>query len=253
MNVSIFLHLYKQNIDCVQDINSTIQTPTMQLIVNSEHKMPRLRRVGNIGRRSRSAVSSSNFRNRETDEENEQRLEDVRQRSTSSRRQYQQIYTASQRQQMSSRRRQQHMDDTHRPRDNLHNAAFEYDPNINYRQHKTVQIGSMNALCVHCNAKKFPNETPGMCCANGKVKLPALQSPPEPLNALISDRSPESTHFLKNIQSYNNCFQMTSFGATEILRDGYMPTFKVNSMEAKLHEKLTIATIKGKLLITNNI
>ncbi|GFU51415.1 uncharacterized protein TNCV_1273771 [Trichonephila clavipes] len=35
-------------------------------------------------------------------------------------------------------------------------------------------------------------------------------------------------HFLENIRKkYHSCFQMTSFGATNIVRENYMPTFRV--------------------------
>lgn len=68
-----------------------------------------------------------------------------------------------------------------------------------------------------------------MCCANGKVKLLALNSPLEPLCSLVSGISPQLKHFLEKIQTYNSCFQMTSFGATNIIRNNFMPTFKVNS------------------------
>ncbi|XP_067646742.1 uncharacterized protein [Eurosta solidaginis] len=36
-----------------------------------------------------------------------------------------------------------------------------------------------------------------------------------------------SKHFLSHIQEYNAAFQMTSFGATKIVRDNFMPTFKI--------------------------
>ncbi|UYV78243.1 hypothetical protein LAZ67_16000653 [Cordylochernes scorpioides] len=62
---------------------------------------------------------------------------------------------------------------------------------------------------------------------SGKVKLPELHLPPEPLSTLISGATSQSKHFLRNIRKYNSCFQMTSFGATEIIRDNYIPTFKV--------------------------
>ena len=39
---------------------------------------------------------------------------------------------------------------------------------------------------MYCGAQKFNNETPGMCCAGGKVKLPDLRSPIEPLLTLVS-------------------------------------------------------------------
>ncbi|GFV48812.1 uncharacterized protein TNCV_1723291 [Trichonephila clavipes] len=66
-----------------------------------------------------------------------------------------------------------------------------------------------------------------MCCANGKVKLPELHSPPEPLSTFLSGVTRVSKHFLENIRNYNSCFQMTSFGATNIVRENYMPTFRV--------------------------
>jgi hypothetical protein len=66
-----------------------------------------------------------------------------------------------------------------------------------------------------------------MCCANGKVKLPELNLPREPLKSLVSGVTSQSKHFLANIRRYNSCFQMTSFGAKEIVHENFMPTFKV--------------------------
>ncbi|GFW34180.1 helitron_like_N domain-containing protein [Trichonephila clavipes] len=66
-----------------------------------------------------------------------------------------------------------------------------------------------------------------MCCASGKVKLPELHSPPEPLSTFLSGVTRVSKHFLENIRKYNSCFKMTSFGATNIVRENYMPTFRV--------------------------
>ncbi|XP_049823424.1 uncharacterized protein LOC126265582 isoform X2 [Aethina tumida] len=65
----------------------------------------------------------------------------------------------------------------------------------------------MNSVCSHCKALKYKNEANGLCCANGI--------------------GTDSIHFLKNIQQYNNCFQMTSFGATNVVRENFMPTFKI--------------------------
>jgi len=44
-------------------------------------------------------------------------------------------------------------------------------------------------------ALKFYGETIGMRCASGKVKLPQLAAPAEPLNALFSGNMPESKRF----------------------------------------------------------
>ncbi|KAF0746759.1 ATP-dependent DNA helicase [Aphis craccivora] len=40
--------------------------------------------------------------------------------------------------------------------------------------------------CPHCYALKFKNEPSGMCSASGKVKIPEIETPPEPSNGLSS-------------------------------------------------------------------
>ncbi|KIH55919.1 hypothetical protein ANCDUO_13913 [Ancylostoma duodenale] len=86
----------------------------------------------------------------------------------------------------------------------------------------------MDVICPHCQARKFRGEPAGMCCSGGKVKLPPLNPPPEPLHSNMSGTTAESKHFLQNIRKYNSCFQMTSFGTTATVQEpGFMPTFKV--------------------------
>lgn len=116
----------------------------------------------------------------------------------------------------------------HRSRGHLNRLAFQYST-VELFLHESVSIGMMNKECQYCDALKFKNEPRGICCVNGKVKLPALNPSLEPLLSLALGTSSRSKHFLKNIQAYNSCFQMTSFGATNIIRDNYMPTFKVIS------------------------
>ncbi|KAF8771706.1 hypothetical protein HNY73_019086 [Argiope bruennichi] len=65
-------------------------------------------------------------------------------------------------------------------------------------------------------ALKFRNETPGMCCASGKVVLSPLPTPPEPLLSLLAGESDDSKLFLRKIRKFNSCLKMTSFGATKI-------------------------------------
>ena len=78
---------------------------------------------------------------------------------------------------------------------------------------------------------KWNDEPPGMCCANGKVNVPLLGPPPEPLSSLLTGADTASKNFRSMIRLYNSSFQMTSFGtATEgrIIREpGWNPTFKV--------------------------
>ena len=66
-----------------------------------------------------------------------------------------------------------------------------------------------------------------MCCANGKVKLPLLSEPPEPLKSLIMGNHPNSQQFRNNIRKYNSCFQMTFFGADHIDETHMYGKFKV--------------------------
>jgi hypothetical protein len=110
----------------------------------------------------------------------------------------------------------------------IEGEAFRYDPTNNYDSHPQLFIGRMANVCSHCEASKWPGEAPGMCCSGGKVKLPPLRPPPEPLKSLMLGETPESKHFLDNIRKYNSCFQMTSFGMSkEVVDTGFMPTFRV--------------------------
>lgn len=110
--------------------------------------------------------------------------------------------------------------------------AFEYAPDIDYSAHSKIAISAMDKECQHCHALKFHNEAPGICCASGKVVLPPLTTPPEPLQSLIAGASNESKLFLRKIRKFNSCFQMTSFGATKVhdhTSDGrnFESTFKI--------------------------
>lgn len=68
----------------------------------------------------------------------------------------------------------------------LEGEAFRYDPANNYDSHPQLYIGQMTHVCSNCHALKWPGEAPGMCCSGGKVRLPALRPPPEPLESLMS-------------------------------------------------------------------
>jgi hypothetical protein len=168
-------------------------------------------------------VHTAQARSSETDEQREARLETVR------------VHTAQARSSETDDQREARLETnrvrTARSRRTLHTdlnlAAFHYNANYDYSLHPSVIIGKMDKVCSYCGALKFKNETPGMCCVGGKVKLQQLFPPPEPLSAFVSGVTSQSKHFLANIRKYNSCFQMTSFGATNIVRENYMPTFKV--------------------------
>jgi hypothetical protein len=177
--------------------------------------MPPIRR-SNIGRRTRNAIICENVRYNQTQEE--------RAEANALRRAHITQVRALQappkiRQQGNSRRRSTNVA--------LNRAAFEYDSAIAYKDLCCVDIGSLSIVCQHCNALKYRSETPGLCCAGGKVKLPVLDQPPEPLYSLLYGNTIQSNHFLANTQKYNGCFQMTSFGAEVVDQPGYNPSYKV--------------------------
>jgi len=88
----------------------------------------------------------------------------------------------------------------------LNRAAFEYDSAFAHKDLLCVDIGSLYIVCQHCKALKFRLETPGLCCAGGKVKLPVLAQPPKPLYSFLYGNTIQSKHFLANTQKYNGSF-----------------------------------------------
>ncbi|GBP76108.1 hypothetical protein EVAR_41891_1 [Eumeta japonica] len=56
-------------------------------------------------------------------------------------------------------------------------SAFRYDPQIDYAQQSSVQIGDMNKICLSVQPK-WVDETNGMCCASGKVlRVTCMKNP----------------------------------------------------------------------------
>ncbi|GFV14568.1 ATP-dependent DNA helicase [Trichonephila clavipes] len=67
-----------------------------------------------------------------------------------------------------------------------------------------------------------------MCYSSGKVSLPLLGEPEEPLKTLLLSVTNESKEFLSKIRKYNSCFQMTSFRVDKVIRmPRFSPTFTV--------------------------
>lgn len=181
----------------------------------------------NIGRRTRQTNAMRAIRTRQTTEETAQQNEQNRIQMSQARANTSPDHRNIQHELNRSRVRQTRAAVHATNRITFLRLAFQYDPTADYCAHPNVQIGDMDKVCAHCKALKYKNEAPGLCCVNGKVKLPEIEPPPEPLLTLVSGVSPQSKHFLKNIRKYNICFQMTSFGADNIITDHFMPTFKV--------------------------
>jgi len=77
--------------------------------------------------------------------------------------------------------------------------------------------------CEHCNAllwyeerlrAKAKTKKPafGMCCKQGKTRLPPRQKPQNYLDNLLNGEGDYSKNFRENIRSYNSMFSFTSTG-----------------------------------------
>ena len=99
--------------------------------------------------------------------------------------------------------------------------AFQYDPTANYSDDENLNIGQMTTICRYCNVLKFKRETAGLCCASRKVKLDLLLTPPSTRTIVFINFWDISNveALLSHTQNYNSTFEMTSFGATKIIRD----------------------------------
>ena len=135
------------------------------------------KRKSDLNRRRRSSQAFQQFVERESESQRSRRLENVRNRNRA-------------RNQMEAQvNRERHLEDSRSrvpKRKNLFREAFNYDPNFDYKVLDKVSIGLMNIRCEYCQAVRFKYESTGICCNNGKVVLPRIISPPEPLRSLLS-------------------------------------------------------------------
>ena len=90
-----------------------------------------------------------------------------------------------------------------------------------------TSIGALDIQCQHCQAKKFRDETKGMCCSNEKVKPDPFPPLPHTLSALFKGANEEYVRSLRDIRKYNSVLQLTSLGCKEIRVDGWNPHFRV--------------------------
>ncbi|PIA38864.1 hypothetical protein AQUCO_02700218v1 [Aquilegia coerulea] len=63
----------------------------------------------------------------------------------------------------------------------------------------------------HSNISSETGETKNMCCLNGSLELPLIDTPAELMQLYTAD-SAEGTHFRQNIRAYNHVFAFTSMG-----------------------------------------
>jgi hypothetical protein len=78
-----------------------------------------------------------------------------------------------------------------------------YQSEIDYLNIKALQIRRMTILCPKCHAKKWNDETHGLCCADGKVVLYHFKDLPDLIKSLIDNSHPLSKYFFDNSRRYN--------------------------------------------------
>ena len=113
-------------------------------------------------------------------------------------------------------------------------------------------IGKMDNVCQFCGALKFKKETGSTCCNNGKVSLDPLPRPPEQINKLWHEDSPEGRLFRKHARSINNAVCLTSIkGKQKTFGGGFAPnvvyegkvTYRVGPLQAAEGEKPCFAQL----------
>ena len=113
-------------------------------------------------------------------------------------------------------------------------------------------IGQMETVCQYCGAFKFKKETGTTCCSNGKVYIDPLPQPPELINKLWHENTPEGRLFRQNARSINNAVCLTSIkGKQKLFGGGFAPsviyegkvTYLVGPLQAAEGEKPCFAQL----------
>jgi len=99
-------------------------------------------------------------------------------------------------------------------------ACYEFDGSHRGLCHT---LSEMTTVCGKCNALHFLEERAAsnsctnpqftLCCTQGKVRLPPLAPPPEPLKRLFIGNEADAKDFRQRICFYNNALPFTSAGA----------------------------------------
>ena len=110
----------------------------------------------------------------------------------------------------------------------------------------------MDTVCKYCGSLNFKKETGSTCCSNGKVYLDPLPQPPEQINKLWHDETPEGRLFRKHARSINNAVCLTSIkGKQKTFGGGFVPnvvyqgkvTYLVGPLQAAEGEKPCFAQL----------
>ena len=82
----------------------------------------------------------------------------------------------------------------------------------------------MNLVCEHCGAYKFKAESAGMCCLQGKVRLPFFPTPPPVLQELWHGNSTDAKLFREHCRTINNAVCLSSISVQQRTFQGFNPS-----------------------------
>ena len=72
------------------------------------------------------------------------------------------------------------------------------------------KIGAMDDICKFCGARKWPAETPSICCNSGKIELDPFPEPPLYLKELLTKDTVEGKLFRNHTRPLNNAITLSS-------------------------------------------
>ncbi|UYV76497.1 hypothetical protein LAZ67_14000728 [Cordylochernes scorpioides] len=96
-------------------------------------------------------------------------------------------------------------------------SGLEYNAHIDYKADSSVDIGQMSRVCQFCSALRFRDEPFSLCCKQGRVSLPAIEFPPEPIFSLLSGLHPLSKRY-RNARAIETPLQSATRRALRHLR-----------------------------------
>lgn len=109
----------------------------------------------------------------------------------------------------------------------LNLAAFHYNADYDNSLHPSVVFEKINKLRVFSGAFKFKRKLQDCAALVEKWNFQNRIYRPNHYLRWYQVTS-QSKQFSANMRKNNSCFQMTSFGAAEIVRDNYSPSARAN-------------------------
>ncbi|KAI9483669.1 MAG: hypothetical protein EXX96DRAFT_478020 [Benjaminiella poitrasii] len=123
---------------------------------------------------------------------------------------------------------------------NIHNIVRKGTPSFTERH----DLGGMNNICRHCQARMWASEKNGgtianpdfsLCCGKGKYVVDPLPEIPEFIVNLLRESDAESKEFRSNLRAYNSALTFTSLGCN---LDSTVANARVGAYSFRIHGSL---------------